>query len=491
MFEYYDGFLGRRNSIPVNPDDLIRLRLQGLRWLQVAKQVPRIDGRVGISHNVLSQAHRLRESDEWRVALEDYWRRHYGDASLSPEMKKVLSYPSIVNSETPLSTGFNSNAESQTENTAKSSQSATVSKQDPDTGLEVEVEDSQIERPFNPEKIRVRTTNITVELLVSRIKYNEIDLEPDFQRSFVWKADRQSRLIESLLLRIPIPVFYVAADENDNWLVVDGVQRMFTISNYVTDQFSLNHLEYLEKYNKKKYSDLPRQMQRRIGESELVVNIIDYGTPEDVMFNIFHRINTGGITLNGQEIRNALHPGPVRDYLKQLADSEAFRKATDYSIRKDRMADRECVLRFIAFYADAWEKYNDNDLNGYLSRVMNKINGMAPKEREVLAENFEKAMEAAYRIFGSEAFRKRYNVGDSHRRPVSKALFDAWSVELARRSSQEINRLVDKREDVIDRFIALMNDDSDFDRAISYSTGDPHRVKKRFEAISLLVTEVL
>ena len=365
MFEYYDGFLGRRNSIPVNPDDLIRLRLQGLRWLQVAKQVPRIDGRVGISHNVLSQAHRLRESDEWRVALEDYWRRHYGDASLSPEMKKVLSYPSIVNSETPLSTGFNSNAESQTENTAKSSQSATVSKQDPDTGLEVEVEDSQIERPFNPEKIRVRTTNITVELLVSRIKYNEIDLEPDFQRSFVWKADRQSRLIESLLLRIPIPVFYVAADENDNWLVVDGVQRMFTISNYVTDQFSLNHLEYLEKYNKKKYSDLPRQMQRRIGESELVVNIIDYGTPEDVMFNIFHRINTGGITLNGQEIRNALHPGPVRDYLKQLADSEAFRKATDYSIRKDRMADRECVLRFIAFYADAWEKYNDNDLNGY------------------------------------------------------------------------------------------------------------------------------
>ena len=122
---------------------------------------------------------------------------------------------------------------------------------------------------------------------------------------------------------------------------------------------------------------------------------------------------------------------------------------------------------------------------------MNKINGMAPKEREVLAEDFEKAMEAAYRIFGSEAFRKRYNVGDSHRRPVSKALFDAWSVELARRSSQEINRLVDKREDVIDRFIALMNDDSDFDRAISYSTGDPHRVKKRFEAISLLVTEVL
>ncbi len=491
MFEYYDGYLGRRNSIPVNPDDLIRLRLQGLRWLQVAKQVPRIDGRVGISHNVLSQANRVRESDEWRAALEDYWRRHHNEASLPQEMKKVLSYPSIMNSETPLSEVSNSGAEPQIENTANKSKTAAASKQDPATGLEVEIEDPQIERPFNPEKIRVRTTNITVELLVSRIKYNEVDLEPDFQRSFVWKAERQSRLIESLLLRIPIPVFYVAADENENWLVVDGVQRMFTIYNYVTDQFPLNHLEYLEKYNKKKYCDLPRQMQRRIGESELVVNVIDHGTPEDVMFNIFHRINTGGMTLNGQEIRNALHPGPVRDYLKQLADTEAFRKATDYSIRQDRMADRECVLRFIAFYANAWEKYNDNDLNGYLSRVMNKINDTAPEDLGLLAKDFEKAMEAAYRIFGSEAFRKRYNLDDSHRRPVSKALFDAWSVELARRSSDEINRLVEKREDVINRFIALMNDDSEFDRAISYSTGDPHRVKKRFEAISLLVTEVL
>lgn len=363
--------------------------------------------------------------------------------------------------------------------------------EDPDTGLEVEVEDPEIERPFNPEKIRVRTTNITVELLVSRIKYNEIDLEPDFQRAFVWKAERQSRLIESLLLRIPIPVFYVAADENENWLVVDGVQRMFTIFNYVTEQFTLNHLEYLEKYNKKKYSDLPRQMQRRIGESELVVNVIDYGTPEDVMFNIFHRINTGGITLNGQEIRNALHPGPVREYLKRLAQTEIFREATDYSVKKNRMADRECVLRFLAFYIDPWEKYDDNDLNGYLSRTMRKINDMTPENREVLADDFKKAMGAAYRIFGSEAFRKRYGRDDSRRRPVSKALFDAWSVELARRLPQEIDRLVEKRENVIDRFISLINRDRDFETAISSSTSTPQRVKKRFREIALLVNEEL
>ena len=491
MFVYYDGFLGRHNSIPVNPDDLIRLRLQGLRWLQVAKQVPRIDGGVGISHNILSQANRVRESHEWRVALDDYWRRHHGDAPPPLHLRKVLSYPSVANSERCQLPEPNPDSETQTDILTGSFQSDKDVEED--SGLEVDLDDPNLEivQPFNPEEIRVRTTNITVQLLVSRIGHNEIDLEPDFQRSFVWKAERQSRLIESLLLRIPIPVFYVAADENENWLVVDGVQRMFTIYNYVTDEFPLSRLEYLDKFNRMKYSDLPRQMQRRIGETQLVVNIIDPGTPEDVMFNIFHRINTGGITLNGQEIRNALHPGPVRQFLKTLAQTEEFLKATAETIKPDRMADRECVLRFIAFYVDPWEKYDDNDLNGFLSGVMTKINNMDTRYHEELAEEFKKAMDAAYRIFGSEAFRKRYDRNESHRRPISKALFDAWSVELARYAPQEIDRLVEKREHIIDRFIALINSDSEFDRAISYSTGTPQRVKKRFHAIAQLVAKEL
>ncbi len=491
MFEYYDGFLGRRNSIPVNPDDLIHLRLQGLRWLKVAKQVPRLDGGVGISHNVLSQANRVRDSHEWRVALDDYWHRHHGDAPPPLHMRKVLSYPSLVNSEMHESTESNSSLETQTDSIAKNSHTEDILKPDPFTGLEVELEDPQIEKPFNPEKIKVRTTNITVQLLVTRIEHAEIDLKPPFQRSFIWKVERQSRLIESLLLRIPIPVFYVAADENEDWLVVDGVQRMYTIYNFVTDQFSLNRLEYLDKFNAMKYSELPRPMQRRIGECELVVNVIEPGTPEDVMFNIFHRINTGGMTLNGQEIRNALHPGPVRDYLKQLAESEAFLKATDNTIKKDRMADQECVLRFIAFYIDSWVQYDANDLNGYLGQTMRKINDMDPSYREVLAEEFEKAMDAAYRIFGRKAFRKQYERDDTNRRPVSKALFDAWSVELAGCDPQEIDRLVAKREQIIDRFIELIDSDSEFDRAISYSTGTPRRVKKRFHAISQLVSQEL
>ena len=363
---------------------------------------------------------------------------------------------------------------------------------DPASGLEVEQDDPQIkiEHPFDPQKIKVRTTTIVVELLVSRIKHHEIELAPDFQRSFVWKSERKSRLIESLLLRIPIPVFYVAENEEEKWSVVDGVQRMSTIYDYVTGKFPLNRLEYLDRLNEQRYSDLPRSMQRRIGETQLVVNIIEPGTPEDVMFNIFRRINTGGMMLNGQEIRHALHPGPVREYLKELAKTEEFLKATHHSIKEARMADRECILRFLAFYIDPWENYDANDLDGYLGRAMTKINSMAPERRDAVAGDFKKAMRAALRIFEADAFRKRYDRDDS-RRPVSKVLFEAWSVQLARCSPEQIGRLVDNREKVIDLFISLMNDDSGFERAISYSTGTPQHVKKRFSTISQLVEEVM
>ena len=454
---------GRYFSIPVEADEIIRLRLDGMSWHNIASHV-------GINHDYLTCANCIRQSAEWKSAIDDFWFRTHGFSPPPPHIRDALSYP----------TNQDQDLDDDLEEERKS-------------GVETERDDPdlKIERPFNPEEIRVRTTNTTVQLLVSRIEHNEVELDPPFQRSFIWKEERQSRLIESLLLRIPIPVFYVAADENENWLVVDGVQRMSTIHNYVTDQFPLSRLEYLEKFDRKRYSELPRPMQRRIGESELVVNIIDPRTPDDVMFNIFRRINTGGMMLNGQEIRNALYPGPVQSYLNKLAKSEEFLKATNYSIKAARMADRECVLRFIAFFIDPWEKYSANDLDGFLNRAMTKINNMDLRYHEELANEFKKAMNAAHRIFGTDAFRKRYHRGDSRRRPVSKALFDAWSVELARCSPEEINRLEEKREQIINRFISLMNADTDFERAISYSTGDPRRVKKRFQAIAQLVSKEL
>ena len=368
-----------------------------------------------------------------------------------------------------------------------------VDQEDQDSGIERELEDTdgEIKRPFDPEKIKVRTVNVVVDQLVSRIDHGEVDLAPDFQRmAGIWNDERKSRLLESLLLRIPIPVFYVAADEDDKWSVVDGIQRTSSIYTYVKGRFRLSRLEYLTRLDGFRYADLPRPLQRRISETQLVVNVIEPGTPQEVMFNIFRRINTGGKMLNGQEIRHALHPGAVRDYLKELAGAKEFLEATDGSIRIDRMADRECVLRFLAFHINPWEEYAANDLDGYLGRTMEKVNAMGSSERTCISQDFRRAMEAAFLIFGNDAFRKRYNYTDT-RYPISKALFEAWSVGLARRSGNEIDVLVDQRTQVKERFISLMKEDQDFDTAISYSTGNPVRVKKRFQAIDALLEECL
>ena len=363
---------------------------------------------------------------------------------------------------------------------------------DPETGLANEPSDSnQITDPFDPEQIKIRTATVLIEQLVTRIKYKEIDLTPDFQRlRGIWSSERKSRLIESLLLRIPIPVFYVAAQENDDWSVVDGLQRMSTIVDFVSDVFGLEKLQYLTSFENLKHAQLPRPMQRRISETQLIVNVIEPGTPPEVMFNIFLRINTGGLTLNGQEIRHAMHLGPVREYLQRLAGSQSFLQATDHSVKPTRMADRECVLRFLAFYLSSPDQYSDNDLDSYLAGAMKAINGMNDSQKAEIEKDFDKAMTAAYAIFGDDAFRKRSN-WEHNRRAVSRALFEVWSVHLARLDSDQIDVIVANRERVKEKFMDLMNFDRDFDRAISYSTGGPQRVHKRFDAVGELLEEIL
>ena len=364
---------------------------------------------------------------------------------------------------------------------------------EPPRGFEAETDDEAgtVERPFDPARIKIHTVSAVVGQLMSRIEYGEIDLAPDFQRlSGIWNAERKSRLIESLLLRIPIPVFYVAADEEEKWAVVDGVQRLSTIRDYVTSKFPLTRLEYREELNSRRYDDLPRAMQRRINETQFIVNVIEPGTPPEVMFNIFRRINTGGVPLNGQEIRHALNPGPVRDYLEQLASSTAFVNATARSISPDRMNDRECVLRFLSFHMEPWEQYSADSLDSHLETAMKALNAVDANRLEALAADFRRAMSAARRIFGNDAFRKRYRP-DAGRHQISIALFETWAVQLARCSPEQIERLVAQREALRNRFMALLNDDAEFEKAISVSTGTSQRIRKRFTAIRDLVQEFL
>ncbi len=223
------------------------------------------------------------------------------------------------------------------------------------TGIENEEEevDSQerIISPFDPTLIRVHSTQFTIDLLLTRIREGELELAPDFQRKGgIWSTAAQSRLVESLLIRIPLPAFYMDATNEEKWLVVDGLQRLTALKRFVLDkELKLRGLEFLDDLHGKSYDELPRNFQRRINESQVTVYLVERGTPEEVKFNIFKRINTAGLPLSPQEIRHALKQGQATRFLVELAGLQSFKIATDHSIRDDRMADRECALRFLAF----------------------------------------------------------------------------------------------------------------------------------------------
>jgi uncharacterized protein with ParB-like and HNH nuclease domain len=362
---------------------------------------------------------------------------------------------------------------------------------DEDSGVEVEdtsVSDP-ITEPFDPALIRVESKLLTLDILLTRIRENEIDLAPDFQRASIWTRAAQSRLIESVLLRIPLPAFYMDATNEDKWLVVDGLQRLTSLNKFVIEKtLKLEGLEFLKQFKDKTYDELPRNYQRRIAETQITVFLIEENTPPEVKFNIFKRINTGGMPLSAQEIRHALNQGVATRFLAQLAESDEFKQATNNSIRPIRMADREVILRFLAFTITPYTRYRTKDFDGFLNDTMAIINKMPEAEILELNNKFKRAMNTAHAIFGDDAFRKRYDPSQ-RKMPFNKALFESWSVNLGRLSPEVIERLIQRKEQVKYKFIELMRNPN-FHISVTQATGDIRQVETRFKSIEDLLAEV-
>ena len=375
---------------------------------------------------------------------------------------------------------------------------------DGSTGIDPEDDDGgDILEPFDPTLIRVARHTMTVDLLMERLKYNELDLSPDFQREkSIWNEGAQSRLIESLLIRIPIPAFYFDATNDEKWLVIDGVQRLTAFARFIIDKktlkdlypelepLKLDNLEFLTDLNGTIFENLPRPHQRRIMETQVNVYTIDPGTPPDVKSNIFKRINTGGLPLSEQEIRNALNTGAATKMLFRLSQSKKFLKATNRSIRDKRRADQLCILRFIAFTLSPYPKPDDQnfDFNTVLDGTMARMNRMSRKELEALENKFNKAMNAAYEIFGEFAFRRAYS--NKHADQINSALFEVWSVNLGKLSDDDISRLRKKRFYMIHAFRELLRE-QDFVNTISGLVRRTHRVSMRFSKIEQFIQEIL
>lgn len=376
------------------------------------------------------------------------------------------------------------------------------------TGLEVEQRGPGdfINAPFDPAKIDVFTQSRTIDLLLTRLREGEMDLSPDFQRrANLWNEGRKSGLIESLLLRIPIPSLYVSEDVDGNYTVVDGLQRMCAIAQFVEVDalnravdsdlapLELTGLQSLsDDYVGVTYSKLPRPLQRRISETELTLHIIRASTPPSVKFNIFSRINQGGLPLSSQEIRNAIYPGDWRKRIKNLAEGDDFKFATDGKIRGERMEDTELVLRFVAHYAnigsgDRLDSQNlDDFLNDFVGNQGASWDGLKWREVE---RAFQRAMNYSRKLFGIYAFRKYY--GDTKRLPINRSLFESQSVVVSMFDDAQLDTLSSRQDRILVKLAKEFKNGGEFANSLLYATGRGASSNIRVKTIRSILHGVL
>ena len=352
--------------------------------------------------------------------------------------------------------------------------------------------------PFDPRSVNVYSKSQVINLLVRRIKTGALDLHPDFQRSAgIWNKVKQSRLIESLLIKIPIPSLYFDASDDSHWLVIDGLQRLSTIDDFVNDRFRLTKLEFLHDLEGLTYSQLPAIYQMRIDETEVTSYLVMPGTPLRVKFDIFRRINTGGVPLSQQEIRHALNMGPCTDLLKEMTESDAFRNVVGGGISDVRMADRECALRYLVFSDLTPEAYKRNDFNMFLCEYMESFNAlhkgqkMNDDQMSAILVGFEHAMTLAEELFGESAFRLLDANGHLVSKRVNKALFEAWSVNLSKLDDLSKDILRENKGNLVSAFAQSLAGNIEFYKSVAQATGSVSAVHTRFSVVKSIIDEVV
>ena len=333
------------------------------------------------------------------------------------------------------------------------------------------------------DELLIRQQNRTVFEVVRRIKDDQYVMDPDFQRDFIWKEAQQSKLIESVILRIPLPVLYLAEDDQGKMVVVDGLQRLSTFRRFLDDELVLRQLDRTD-LNGKRFSDLSSKLQNRVEDCDLILYTIDSKVPVQAKLDIFDRVNSG-VPLSRQQMRNCLLMGAGTKFLKLESQSDVFREATGRSLKPDMMRDREFVNRFCAFRLLNLEDYR-GDMDEYLERALRKMNKMTNHQLQRLSTAFRAGLHNTFSVFGRHAFRR--HTPDQERRSVlNAALWDVLSTGLSFYSKEQV---AENKQRLQDGFYDLLTDE-DFEESITRATNDAKQVRHRFAAIRAMLEEAL
>ncbi|MDE7210134.1 MAG: DUF262 domain-containing protein [Lachnospiraceae bacterium] len=359
-------------------------------------------------------------------------------------------------------------------------------------GIGLDVDDSERKPFLDSSKIAIVPKTLSVEAITKKIRYKEINLDTEFQRKrSLWKNDVKSQLIESFMVQLPIPPMYFDGQNADDWLVIDGLQRLCTLKEFLLEHtLVLSDMEYLPDYNGCRFDDLPRIYQRRIEEAQIAFYLILPGTPIDVKYSLFKRINTPGLKLEPQEIRHALYQGKATRFLQELAESQLFREVTDNDVPSERMQDREMVLRYFAIKYMGESVYKEHTLDGYLCETMDFLNKQ--QNDEFFEENkvvFFDTLRCCQDIFGKSAFRRISKTKPYDKKPFNSTLFESWMNVISGLNSNQRKSLVSRKEILVKRYIDELDKRSTFNADIS--SGKYRSFVRRNNTVKEMVEEVL
>jgi len=331
----------------------------------------------------------------------------------------------------------------------------------------------------------IRQETRSVSEILKRVKDDRWILDPDFQRDFVWDRKKQSKLIESCIMRIPLPVFYVAERSSGEIVIVDGLQRITTFLHYVDNKFRIQGTSFREERNKKSliegkyFHELPLKLQERILDTQLIMYILDANAPERARLDIFERVNSG-VALSRQQMRNAVYNGPATRWLGKIVKSKLFHAATERALSPKVMRDREAVNRFCAFSIFGVKEYR-GDMDEFLARTLRHMNALDNEgSLDSLRKKFERSLQSNKQLFGRHAFRKSLADGARVRRSTFNiSLFDVCTVTLAE-FPEEIQRESASGKEIRKALIDLIKHDEKFKNAITLSTNSTQAVRARF-----------
>jgi len=345
---------------------------------------------------------------------------------------------------------------------------------------ENDIEDDDFVISEDRTRIRWADKSWSVRELVELWNDGEIIPQPHYQRGYVWKPGTKRRFVESILMRLPIPVVYLSETNDGKYEVIDGQQRLTTIKLFVENSFTLSGLHVLGELNGKYFKDLEKATQRQLKSYQITARVLESSCPPDLKFDMFERLNTGSVQLNKQELRNCICRGGFNEMLKELASSAEFLSAMGWAQPNERMKGEELILRFFVFRYISIETISnyEKSLTGYMRDNVN----MSEDRMHGHKKDFKLALKNCVTVFGDQPFRMwKKAIGDKDANgcwesQLSSTVFEVLMTGLA---CYESNKIVPNADTIKDGFIHLVASDQRMFDSMKWGTNTPEKMRYR------------